>query len=122
MRRSPRPPRDVASADSVHLSAGDMIPADVRVLTSKDLFVSQGSLTGESLPVEKFHDPETNAVASPIELKNICFMGTSVESGTAAAVVVTTGVHTYFGSMASSITGERAPTSFDEGLNPFTWR
>ncbi len=112
---------DLVPGDIVHLSAGDMIPADVRVLTSKDLFVSQGSLTGESLPVEKFHDPETNAVSSPIELKNICFMGTSVESGTATAVVVTTGVHTYFGSMASSITEERAPTSFDQGLNRFTW-
>jgi Mg2+-importing ATPase len=83
--------------------------------------VSQGSLTGESLPVEKFHDPETGAAASPTELKNTCFMGTSVESGTATAVVVTTGVHTYFGSMASSITGERAQTAFDKGLNRFTW-
>jgi len=115
------PLRDLVPGDIIHLSAGDMIPGDVRVLSSKDLFVSQGSLTGESLPVEKVHDPETKAVSSPIELKNICFMGTSVESGTATAVVVTTGVHTYFGSMASSITGERALTSFDQGLNHFTW-
>jgi Mg2+-importing ATPase len=115
------PLRNLVPGDIIHLSAGDMIPGDVRVLSSKDLFVSQGSLTGESLPVEKFHDPETKAVSSPIELKNICFMGTSVESGTATAVVVTTGVHTYFGSMASSITGERALTSFDQGLNHFTW-
>jgi Mg2+-importing ATPase len=115
------PLRDLVPGDVIHLSAGDMIPGDVRVLSSKDLFVSQGSLTGESLPVEKFHDPETKAVSSPIELKNICFMGTSAESGTATAVVVTTGVHTYFGSMASSITGERALTSFDQGLNHFTW-
>jgi Mg2+-importing ATPase len=115
------PLRNLVPGDIIHLSAGDMIPGDVRVLSSKDLFVSQGSLTGESLPVEKLHDRETNVVCSPIELKNICFMGTSVESGTAAAVVVTTGVHTYFGSMASSITGERALTSFDQGLNHFTW-
>jgi Mg2+-importing ATPase len=113
--------RDLVPGDIVQLSAGDMIPGDLRVLSSKDLFVSQGSLTGESLPVEKFHDPETNAVSSPTELKNICFMGTSVQSGTATAAVITTGVHTYFGGMASSITAERVPTSFDQGLNRFTW-
>jgi Mg2+-importing ATPase len=113
--------RDLVPGDIIQLSAGDMIPGDVRLLTSKDTFVSQGSLTGESLPVEKFHEPETKAVLSPIELKNICFMGTSVESGTATAVVVTTGSQTYFGSMAKSITGERVLTSFDQGLNRFTW-
>ena len=115
------PLRDLVPGDVVHLSAGDMIPGDLRVLSSKDLFVSQGTLTGESLPVEKFHDPETKPVSSPTELRNICFMGTSVESGTATAVVVTTGVHTYFGSMASSIVGGRVQTSFDVGLNRFTW-
>ncbi len=115
------PLRDLVPGDVVHLAAGDMIPGDVRLLSSKDLFVSQGTLTGESLPVEKFHDPETKGECSPTELNNICFMGTSVESGTATAVVVTTGVQTYFGSMAHSITGERVQTSFDEGLNRFTW-
>jgi len=115
------PLRDLVPGDIVKLAAGDMIPGDVRLLTSKDVFVSQGSLTGESLPVEKFHDPETSQETSPTELKNTCFMGTSVESGTATAVVVTTGVQTYLGSMASSITGERALTSFDQGLNRFTW-
>ncbi len=115
------PLRDLVPGDIIHLSAGDMIPGDVRVLSSKDLFVSQGSLTGESLPVEKIHDPESKTVTSPTELKNICFMGTSVQSGTATAVVVTTGVQTYFGSMARSITGERVQTSFDLGLNRFTW-
>ncbi len=115
------PLRDLVPGDIIHLSAGDMIPGDVRVLSSKDLFVSQGSLTGESLPVEKFHDPETKDVSSPTELKNTCFMGTSVESGTAVAVVITTGIQTYFGSMASSITGERVLTSFDQGINRFTW-
>jgi P-type Mg2+ transporter len=115
------PLRDLVPGDIVKLAAGDMIPGDVRLLSSKDVFVSQGSLTGESLPVEKFCDPETKDENSPTELKNICFMGTSVESGTATAVVVTTGVHTYFGSMAHSITGERPETSFDQGLNRFTW-
>ena len=115
------PLRDLVPGDVIKLSAGDMIPGDVRVLSSKDLFVSQGSLTGESLPVEKFHDPETKAESSPTELKNTCFMGTSVESGTATAVVVTTGVHTYLGSMAGAIAEDRTPSSFDQGLNRFTW-
>ena len=115
------PLRDLVPGDIIKLAAGDMIPGDVRLLSSKDLFVSQGSLTGESLPVEKFHDPETKEESSPTELKNTCFMGTSVESGTATAVVVTTGVQTYFGCMAHSITGERVQTSFDQGLNRFTW-
>ena len=115
------PLRDLVPGDIIKLAAGDMIPGDVRLLSSKDVFVSQGSLTGESLPVEKFHDPETKEESSPTELKNTCFMGTSVESGTATAVVVTTGVQTYLGSMAHSITGERVQTSFDQGLSRFTW-
>ncbi len=120
-RAKEMPLRDLVPGDIIKLSAGDMIPGDVRVLSSKDLFVSQGSLTGESLPVEKFHDAETKAVSSPTELKNTCFMGTSVESGTATAVVVATGVQTYLGSMASAITEEAPPTSFDQGLSRFTW-
>jgi Mg2+-importing ATPase len=115
------PLRELVPGDMIQLSAGDMIPADARLLSSKDVFVSQGSLTGESFPVEKFHEAESGTLNSPIELKNTCFMGTSVESGTAIAVVVATGVNTYFGSMAGSITEEPAPTSFDEGLNRFTW-
>jgi len=115
------PLRDLVPGDIIKLSAGDMIPGDARLLSCKDLFVSQGSLTGESFPVEKFHEPETKDVNSPTELKNICFMGTSVESGTATAGVVTTGVNTYLGSMAGSIAQEPAPTSFDVGLNKFTW-
>ncbi len=72
-------------------------------------------------PSRSFHDPEIKEQSSPTELKNVCFMGTSVESGTATAVVVVTGVQTYLGSMARSITGERTQTSFDQGLNRFTW-
>ena len=120
-KTSELPLRDLVPGDVIQLSAGDLIPGDVRVLSSKDLFVSQGNLTGESLPMEKFHDPETTPAASPTELKNICFMGTSVESGAATAVVITTGIRTYFGSMAESITGERVQTSFDKGINRFTW-
>jgi len=115
------PLRDLVPGDIIKLSAGDMIPGDVRVLSAKDLFVSQGSLTGESFPVEKFHDAEAKAAVSPTEIRNTGFMGTSVESGMATAVVVTTGVRTYLGSMAGSITEDRALTSFDQGLNRFTW-
>jgi Mg2+-importing ATPase len=115
------PLRELVSGDIVKLAAGDMIPGDVRLLSLKDLFVSQGSLTGESLPVEKFCQPETDTASAPTELRNICFMGTSVESGTATAVVIVTGPRTYLGSMAHSITGERTQTSFDQGLSRFTW-
>ena len=115
------PLRDLVPGDIINLNAGDMIPGDVRVLSAKDLFVSQGTLTGESYPVEKFHDPDPKASNSPIDLKNICFMGTSVESGTATAVVVVTGVNTYLGTMAGSITEDAPPTSFDRGLSGFTW-
>jgi len=115
------PLRDLVPGDIINLSAGDMIPGDVRILSAKDLFVSQGTLTGESLPVEKFHDADPHAADSPVELKNTCFMGTSVQSGTATAVVVITGVRTYLGTMASSITQEGTPTSFDQGLSRFTW-
>ena len=115
------PLRDLVPGDIVKLAAGDMIPGDVRLLSLKDLFVSQGSLTGESLPVEKFCQPESDTASLPTELRNTCFMGTSVESGTATAAVIATGGRTYLGSMARSITGERVQTSFDAGLNRFTW-
>ncbi len=107
--------------DMVALAAGDMIPADIRIVTSKDLFVIQGSLTGESLPVEKFDTRETRDNISPIELSNVCYLGTSVESGSATAVVVTTGMSTYFGSMATTIAGAQVETSFDKGIKKFTW-
>ena len=117
------PLRDLVAGDVIKLSAGDMIPGDVRIISCKDLFVNQGSLTGESLPVEKFHEPQMDgaAASSPAELKNICFMGASVQSGTATAVIAATGVNTYLGSMAGSITAAQAPTSFDQGLSRFTW-
>ena len=107
--------------DVVHLSAGDMIPADLRLLTAKDLFVNQSSLTGESLPVEKHADKSSGTTASVTELPNICFMGTNVVSGTAIAVAVATGGHTFFGSIASSVVGVRELTSFDQGIQKFIW-
>jgi Mg2+-importing ATPase len=107
--------------DVIQLAAGDMIPADIRLLTCKDLFLTQASLTGEAFPVEKFDAPDAAAGKAPLELRNICFLGTSVESGSAIAVVVETGLKTYLGSMASAITQTPAPTSFDRGVSNFTW-
>ena len=115
------PLRELVPGDRVALAAGDMIPADVRVISSKDLFVVQASLTGESLPVEKMDLPEKPGEKSPLEFGNTCFLGTSVESGTARAIVVATGAQTYFGSMASNIVGQQVETSFDKGVRKFTW-
>jgi P-type Mg2+ transporter len=115
------PLKDLVPGDIVKLSAGDMIPADLRVITSKDLFIIQSSLTGESLPIEKYDALETRKSISPLEFSNVCFLGTSVESGTATAVVVAAGKQTYFGSMAGSITGQQIETSFDKGIKRFTW-
>ena len=113
--------REIVPGDMVKLAAGDMIPADLRLVTSKDLFLVQASLTGESLPVEKNDAPQAADTRSPLELPNLCFLGTSVESGTAMAVVIATGPRTYFGSMAKSIVGQQILTSFDRGVNRFTW-
>jgi len=115
------PLKELVPGDVVKLSAGDMIPADIRVISSKDLFLIQATLTGESLPIEKFDARETRENISPLELSNTCFLGTSVESGTALAVVVTSGRQTYFGSMAGSIAGQQIETSFDKGIKRFTW-
>lgn len=108
--------------DIIFLSAGDMIPADCRIVQSKDLFVSQAMLTGESLPVEKISLPVFDAENKPVlELDNICFMGTNVVSGTGMAIIVTTGNQTYFGSLSKSIIGNRAETSFDKGVNKISY-
>jgi len=115
------PLRDLVRGDIVGLTAGDLIPADLRLLSSKDLFLNQSSLTGESLPAEKNDLPQATTGRSALELPNLCFMGTSVETGTATAIVITTGQKTYFGSMAASIQSVQSPTSFDKGINRFTW-
>ena len=111
----------LVQGDVVKLAAGDMIPADLRVVSCKDLFVIQSSLTGESLPVEKFEVREDNGGKSLAELKNVCFLGTSVESGSATGVVVETGFQTYLGKMAKSIVAAPEQTSFDRGVSRFTW-
>ena len=106
----------------IMLSAGAMIPADCRVLVAKDLFVGQAAMTGESLPVEKFAERRDAADDTPLALSNLLFMGTNVVSGSATAVVLTTGNRTYFGTIATRVTAtERAPTAFQAGVNSVSW-
>ena len=123
---APLPPEDIpilqlVPGDIVLLSAGDMIPADGRILTAKDLFVSQSAMTGESLPVEKF------PVASPpqdgpLETRNLVFMGTNVVSGSATALILATGNRTYFGTVASRATANgEGVTAFQTGVNQVSW-
>ena len=115
------PLQDLVPGDIVYLSAGDMVPADVRILTAKDLYVNQAALTGESMPVEKTAALPPAEVKNPLEMSNLGFLGSNVESGTGTALVVQTGAQTYFGTMAASISGVRVETSFDRGINQFTW-
>ena len=114
--------KKLVPGDIVQLSAGDMIPADLRLLTAKDLFISQAAMTGESLPVEKFVTHHTQGTTSPLELDNLCFMGTNVVSGSATAIVLTTGNQTYFGALAERVTAtDRGPTAFQLGVNKVSW-
>jgi Mg2+-importing ATPase len=115
------PLANLVPGDVVHLSAGDMIPADVRILTCRDLFITQASLTGESLPVEKFETAGETRDVSALEFKNLCFLGTAVESGTATALVAETGPRTYLGTIANTLTAEPVQTAFDQGVARFTW-
>ena len=106
----------------IMLSAGDMIPADCRILRAQDLFMNQAAMTGESLPVEKYAQQRNQGTTNPLELDNILFMGTNVVSGSATAVVVTTGNRTYFGSLAQRVTTtDRTPTQFQAGINQVAW-
>jgi len=115
------PLRELVPGDVVKLCAGDMVPGDVRLISAKDLFVIQATLTGESLPVEKTDLPDQRENVSSIERTNLCFLGTSVESGSATAVIVATGAQTYFGKIARSFAGRQVETAFDKGVKRFTW-
>ncbi len=116
------PVRELVPGDLVALAAGDMIPADVRLLASKDLFVNQAMLTGEAMPVEKLAvGAPPRSGAATLELASVALMGTNVVSGTATALVLATGRATYFGSVASGILGQRSLTSFDVGVAKITW-
>ncbi len=110
--------KQIVPGDIVYLAAGDMIPADCRVVESIDLFIGESMLTGESLPVEKRPSAIANSDNKPpIELGNLCFMGTNVVSGSAKVIVVATGSNTYFGSIGKSIVGASPETSFDIGIH-----
>src|SRR5262245_22121546 len=113
-RSTEEPLARLVPGDVVQLCAGDMIPADVRILTCRDLFVTQASLTGESIPVEKFATAGHTDGASALEFRNLGFLGTAVESGTATAVVVETGPRTYLGTIGSTLMGEPVQTAFDQ--------
>jgi P-type Mg2+ transporter len=115
------PIETLVPGDIVRLSAGDMIPADLRLLETKDLFVNQSALTGEAMPAEKFAHPCEQHFDDPFDLPNICFMGANVVSGYATGVIVRTGAQTFFGQLADEIAGQRVPTAFDQGINRFTW-
>lgn len=115
------PLKGLVPGDIVLLSAGDMVPADVRLISEKDLHINQAALTGEALPVEKSAEAHGGPAEEPLEMANICFMGSNVQVGSATAVVVATGSNTYLGSLASSLVGERELTAFDKGINKFAW-
>jgi Mg2+-importing ATPase len=115
------PLEEIVPGDIVVLAAGSLIPADVRILSAKDFFVTQSALTGESMPVEKNADSNQPANRTSFECTNACFMGSNVLSGSARAVVLATGSRTFFGSLAEKLGSKREATSFDKGISGFTW-
>jgi Mg2+-importing ATPase len=108
---------EIVPGDIIHLAAGDMVPADLMVLNAKDLFITQSTLTGESEPVEKtvgFN--KTSECKNALEANNLCFMGTSVSSGSAKGLVLNTGNNTFFGRIVRSLSKKRQKTNFDKGI------
>ena len=114
------PLEDVVVGDIVHLAAGDMVPADMRIIHAKDLFISQSAMTGESEPVEKVPHTSRN-VNALTEIPTIAFMGSNVISGSATGVVVSVGDETLFGEMAKSVSVKPVQTSFEKGINSVSW-
>ncbi|GMO63326.1 MAG: magnesium-translocating P-type ATPase [Rickettsiales bacterium] len=115
---------EIVAGDIIYLSSGDIIPADLRIIEAKDLFISQSSLTGESEPIEKVAEitkANLEKITSPLDLTNIAFMGTNVISGVGIGIVVAIGLKTYFGSMSKSIMRKKTPTAFDKGINSISW-
>lgn len=109
----------VVPGDIVHLSAGSMIPADLMLIDSKDLFVNQSVFTGESVPVEKVAQ-STNDAKEIFSISNVCLMGSSVVSGGATGVVIDTGFTTYLGRMSKEVETKKEPTNFEKGMNNIT--
>lgn len=116
------PLEEIVPGDIIHLSAGDMIPADVRLISSKTLFINESMLTGESLPIEKkenaFESIESGNETRP---DNICFLGSNVVTGSAEAIVIATGKQTYLGAITRGISTVRPPTAFDIGVTKVSW-
>jgi Mg2+-importing ATPase len=120
------PIEQLVPGDVIHLGVGDIVPADVRVMSAKDLFVNQSSMTGEAMPVEKTAaaapaQAQAQAQAQALDLPNVCFMGTDVTSGTATALVVNTGANAVFGGIAAALGAGATVTDFDRGMSRFTW-
>ncbi|MDR0880594.1 MAG: magnesium-translocating P-type ATPase [Clostridioides sp.] len=115
------PLEEVVVGDIIHLSAGDMIPADLRIIQSKDLFVGQSALTGESEPVEKLPYLEDEDCKNHLECSNLAFMGSNVISGSASGVVISVGDDTVFGKVAKSVSEAKPETSFEKGVNSVSW-
>jgi P-type Mg2+ transporter len=114
------PLRTIVPGDVIRLSAGDLVPADSRILDARDLSVQQSMLTGESLPVDKTAGPPADGAATGPHAANLVFLGTSVVSGTATAVVVSTGAHTAFGDIAARLSVRPPETEFEHGLRRFS--
>ena len=130
VRRTPAPTGDLfvevtldslAPGDVVRLSAGDMIPADLRLIEAKDLFINQSALTGEAMPSEKFAHAASGPSDDPFDMPNLCFMGANVVSGYATGVILRTGAATFFGQLAKDLAGKQLPTAFDRGIEKFAW-
>ena len=130
VRRTPAPTGDpfvevaldsLVPGDIVRLSAGDMIPADLRLLEAKDLFINQSALTGEAMPAEKFAHAASGPSDDPFDMPNLCFMGANVVSGYATGVILRTGGATFFGQLAKDLAGKQLPTAFDRGIEKFAW-
>lgn len=110
----------IVPGDTVVLAAGSIIPADLRILTAKDFFVSQSALTGESMPVEKITEPPTDHTESILGISNACFMGSNVVSGSATGLVLFIGRNTFFGKIAERLAKRKEITSFEKGIHNFT--
>ncbi len=113
---------ELVPGDIIKLSAGDQIPADARLISAKNLCINQATLTGEAHPAEKLARIPASTIQNPFDLDNMVFMGTSVISGSAIAVIVSTGDITWLGAIAKKITThDAAPTAFQMGVNKVSW-
>ncbi|MBQ6970452.1 HAD-IC family P-type ATPase [bacterium] len=107
---------EIVPGDIIYISAGDMVPADMRLLSARDLFVTQSPITGESEPVEKIATKMDSAINNLLDCKNLCFMGTTVASGYGYGIAIQTGNNTFFGRIANLLTTKRDRSSFNKGI------